>query len=288
MRKKNHLLKNIIRKLIMLVFQLIPFSFAVKIVKKWPRKSEYLPRSISLTINDYLDDINANIDTTYPIERNMLTGVYDSQLQSIIDKHVKEGDICLDVGANIGAISLSLAKKVGASGKLYAFEPGPFLYQRLCNNFHLNLNLEEVTTCINKGVSDEVGELFWNEEEYNRGNANLLAKSGTSVPITTLDKYFEKEKLQSLAFVKIDVEGMEYEVMKGGIKTLKTFKPIIYFETHPIFEEIRKMNLHQMIDELLTPLGYDFYMPSESGLVKKEKLENLGTDILAIPCKKDG
>jgi len=285
MRKKEHFLKANVRKFIMLLFETIPFTFAVKIAKQWPRKSEYLPRSITLMINDYLGDIKANIDTIYPIERNMLTGSYDPELQSVISEYVKEGDVCLDVGANIGAISLSLAKKIGTSGKLYAFEPGPLLYQRLCNNFQLNSELDKVTTCINRGVSDEIGELFWNEEVHNRGNANLLAKSGISVPITTLDKYFEQVKLQKLNFIKIDVEGMEYEVMAGGIKTLESFKPIIYFETHPVFEEIRKMNLHQMIEDLLTPLGYIFYTLSESRLVERKSLEGLGTDTLAIPHK---
>ena len=82
------------------------------------------------------------------------------------------------------------------------------------------------------GISDTKGKLFWNEDMGNRGNAHLRSIAGIEVPVTTLDEYFARQRPPGrISFMKVDVEGMEYEVLNGAVGLLAGDHPILYFET---------------------------------------------------------
>jgi len=234
-----------------------------------------------MIFDGFLGDIRISVDTSYPIERDMLTGTYMPEFQTLLKQMVSDGDICIDIGANVGAITMSLAKYCGSGGMVIAFEPGPPTFSKLKKNIALNPQLEQITSCYQLGLSDQNGTLCWEEESHNPGNATLLSDQGTSVPVTTLDAFLETSQLSSIDFIKIDVEGMEYEVMKGAKKTLEQFHPSLFFETHRHFETVRDKPLLELIEKFLTECGYLLYT-LDAGLKPINSIYESNSDAVAI------
>jgi FkbM family methyltransferase len=140
------------------------------------------------------------------------------------------GSIVIEVGANIGAHTVGLARLVGPQGRVLAFEPQRLSFQTLCANVALN-SLDNVD-CYWAALSSQDG--FINvpdlnpRKEYNFGGVTLLgSKSGRPVMCLTLDQYATLPKVD---LVKIDVEGMEADVLRGGEQLIKRFKPVLYVE----------------------------------------------------------
>jgi FkbM family methyltransferase len=234
----------------------------------------------------YLGDLHVAIDTIYPIEREMLSGTFDTATLGIIAKFVKPGDFCLDIGANVGALTLALAKKVTATGKIYAFEPGKLTYKRLRANMELNKGFSEIIVPFPLGLSDRPGVLYWCEHEGNKGDANLSeapALNSVPVTVTTIDDHFINIPIQQLNFVKIDVESMEYEVIKGGMKTWEKHHPVFYYETIKEFETFRKKPVIKYIEDLLTGLGYIFYKVQPDASFIQTKYPDISSNTLALP-----
>jgi FkbM family methyltransferase len=172
-----------------------------------------------LIFRRYNGDLTAIVDPKYLIELSMLSGVYDEATTGVIERFLQTDSISLDVGANVGAMTLIMAKQ-SPYGKVFAVEPGAKLMERLETNKSLNPLLEGVIKTFQVGMSRESGTLFWNEDPNNPGNAGLLGSSGMSVPVVTLDQFAADNKITRLDFIKIDVEGMELEVVQGGRKTI--------------------------------------------------------------------
>src|SRR5262245_24087885 len=147
----------------------------------------------------------------------------------LFDQIVRPGMVVVDVGANIGAHTVQLAKSVGPSGKVLAFEPQRILYQMLCGNVALNL-LANVAT-FNAALAAKHGVVRVPPIDYgqvaNFGGLSLAAtRDGEAIAARSLDSY----SLRSCHFIKIDVEGMERDVLEGACKTLATRRPILYVE----------------------------------------------------------
>jgi len=105
------------------------------------RFAQLLPKGETFLMQNYCRDLNFQIDTTYPMEATLwLTGVYESQTTAFLRAVLRPGDTVLDVGANCGALTLVMANLV-RSGKVYAFEPGATIRDRLRHNLDLNPNL---------------------------------------------------------------------------------------------------------------------------------------------------
>lgn len=134
------------------------------------------------TIMERCHGYRINIDTICPIERRMLSGVYDPGSTTLIKKNLHAGDTVIDVGANIGALTFLFAR-LGCY--TVAVEPGPRLLARLQANVRLNPGVTESVQIVNAGLAESVGKFYWKEDEGNRGNACLLNDEGCEVPVTT-------------------------------------------------------------------------------------------------------
>lgn len=151
---------------------------------------------------------------------------------------VTQGDVVVDVGANIGVVSVPLAQKVGPQGCVFAIEAQPFLFNVLCGNLALN-NLQNVHP-LNQAVADAGGKIVVvpdldYQSEYNYGGVSLSPQSSPgskqkentqSIVTTSIDDL----NLSNLKLLKVDVEGMELDVLKGATNTIKSTKPFIYIE----------------------------------------------------------
>ncbi len=141
---------------------------------------------------------------------------------------IKPGMVVVEAGSNIGAHTVPIAKLVGSKGKVLAFEPQFVVFKILEAN--LIMNQIENAHAYHAALGSEAGMLNIAPVDYtqddNFGGIALTKGVGDSVAVTTLDSY----NLPRLDFLKIDVEGMEIEVLKGSYKSIAAFRPIIYVE----------------------------------------------------------
>jgi FkbM family methyltransferase len=158
-----------------------------------------------------------------------LYGEFSEGEASLFRLFVAPGQVVLDVGANIGAHTVLFARAVGPTGLVLAFEPQRILHQVLCANLALNGISSVITE--QAGLGRNHGTAFIPPLDYGQalnfgGLALDLASQGESVPVRPLDAY----QLQSCAFIKIDVEGMEAQVLEGAADTLRRLRPTLYVE----------------------------------------------------------
>jgi FkbM family methyltransferase len=262
----------------------VPFGLRVAATRRlFPQLRRYLPGGREIEVDGYLGRFRVTLDMTYPIEREMLVDWYEPDAIAVIDALVREGDTCLDVGANVGALTLAMAKRVGPTGKVFAFEPGPLTYRRLARNVALNPSISSRVVPVRLGVGDRPGTLYWNEQADNRGNATLLEPAGTPVQVVTVDDYFATEPLKRLRFVKIDVEGMEYEVLLGGRATWLAHRPAIYLETFRHYEAARGAPIVERLETLLRDLGYRLFRITDDRRLESVSAATAAMYTLAVP-----
>jgi FkbM family methyltransferase len=170
-----------------------------------------------------------NVNDRY-IGRSLdLYGEFSEGEVELFRQIVQAGDVVLDVGANIGAHTLFFARQVGPGGCVLAFEPQRVVFQTLCANMALN----SVTNarCLPYAVGAEPGQITVPVLDMlkanNFGGVGLGASGdGEAAPVITLDSLV----LPSCKLVKIDVEGMELQVLRGAVRLIEKFKPVLYLE----------------------------------------------------------
>lgn len=266
---------------------LFPLPFAMLLARKCRSLRFLVPPGKEFVYDKYLNGTKVRINTIYPIEVEMLTGTYDPITSAIIKKFVKKDSVVIDIGANVGALTLLMAK-AASNGKVIAIEPGVTICSRLRYNIDLNPELRHIVEIIQVGISDRRGELFWKEDKKNRGNAGLLEGDGEVVKVDTLDHIVASSGLNKIDFIKIDVEGMEYEVIKGGMASIIKYRPLIYYETLEPFRRLRGFDIYGKIFNLLQGVGYQHFAVLPKGeIVGVNNLDVLySSDILAMPKEK--
>lgn len=142
---------------------------------------------------------------------------------------VQQGMQVADIGANIGTHSLALARLVGPTGRVYAFEPQRVVHQMLCATMAINGILH--ADCERMAVSDAPGEMNVADLDFTRpnnyGGLALGGDQGRPVPVVTLDDYLDG---RTLHFIKADVQGMEARVVRGARRTIAAHRPVLYLE----------------------------------------------------------
>lgn len=139
---------------------------------------------------------------------------------------LKPGDVVVDVGANIGTYAIASAIRVGAGGRVYAYEAHPKTVEFLRQNVELN-DLNHVVSVIHCAAGAEAGEAFFSNQRSDDQNCILEgAACGIRVPVRTLDSLLSG---QSVDLIKIDVEGFELMVLRGAQHVLAQTRAI-YFE----------------------------------------------------------
>ena len=191
----------------------------------------------------------------------------------------------LDIGANLGTFSIPLAKKV-PKHKYHAFEPQRIIYYQLCANTIIN-SLDNVYT-YEAGLSNQEADIELEVPDYaTEGNIGAF-----SIDKETRKNDYEcstkgsKEKMilmtldsvgfENVRLIKIDVEGHELEVLKGGIETIKAnnYPPIIFeaWTWKPWYQEKRTA-----LFEYLKGHGYEITELGENNLARHPKHGNMST-----------
>ena len=163
-------------------------------------------------------------------------GTYEELESKIMEEKIEMGNIVVDVGANIGLHTLNMARIVGSTGQVFAFEPDPSNFEILKKNVKIN-NYKNIIL-EQKAVGDKHGRTTLYQSDH-PGKHRIFpqteqAKSQVQVELTNLDNYFDSDMIDKINFIKIDVEGLEFSVLKGMKNILKNSKKIkILFEFMP-------------------------------------------------------
>jgi len=215
----------------------------------------------------FLGEFSVVLNTASCVERSMFRGTYEPGNVRVIQNHVRPGDRCMDVGANVGAMTLAMAQAAGMSGRVYAFEPGPPFFERLTRNVKLNPAYMNVIRCENLGVSDATGTLRWAEDpsDLGRGNGGVVESGGVEVPVVTLDAYAAEHVDGRVAFVKVDVEGWELHVLRGARALLRDHRPVVLFEALAEFDAPANRGFFTGLAAFFRECEYDLYGVTASG-----------------------
>jgi FkbM family methyltransferase len=186
------------------------------------------------------------------------TGTYEPGTLHVFQNFLNEGDCFIDIGANIGLMSIFASKLVGKTGKVISFEAHPETFKWLQFNIDLNkaTNIQANGFALGKRNGSA---LIYDNWDINRGGASLVVKSAESesypVEIKVLDDLLDENTIPKL--IKIDVEGFELPVLQGAEKTIRKHQPILVVEYSP-----NRANHHKEFElfDFLEDLDmYDFY-----------------------------
>ncbi len=165
------------------------------------------------------------------------------ELNKLKKKYIKPNMKILDIGANIGNHSLYFARECKA-GHIWQFEPQEDIFQILKRNMSIN-GLDKICDSYNVGLGASEGiAVIDHYSRDNTGGTSIKMSSAGGIKVCCLDDY----TFPDIDFVKIDVEGFEYNVLTGGENTLRQHKPIIYIE---IMED-----KYEKVNRLLEQYGY--------------------------------
>ena len=203
----------------------------------------------------------------------MAGGEYESEQLDKLVQLILENDVnyFVDVGANIGIYSLVVAKECDRLEKVFSIEAQVENYNQLCANIHLN-NFDRVICAKNIGASDKKGML---EFLVNKGSSTGTSRISETSPkstemrkfnvdylsVDTLDNILGEVKNKVL-FFKIDVEGHEYNVLKGMSKILKN--NICFFQIEILDNDFSAITDDFNFEEI-GRIGFDYYFKSKGG-----------------------
>ena len=163
-------------------------------------------------------------------------GAYEPQLTSLLLPFIKPGMTVFDIGANIGYYTVLLARRVGHQGAVHAFE----INDKVLDVLEENVRMAHLTnvTVVKKAITKTTGEAeFFLPREGDEAEGSLRksdrydALSVVKVKTVSIDDYVHEHGIQRVDFIKIDVEGAEYEAFQGATKLLSSKdKPVIMFE----------------------------------------------------------
>jgi FkbM family methyltransferase len=206
-------------------------------------------------------------------------GFYEAGTLKFIELILKNSESTfIDIGANIGLMSLHAAHALKGKGKVVAFEPVQFFYDKLNANFQIN-NFNNVQT-IKKGV----GSVPTFIPIYLDGGCPSVIpthrdeKGATEmIEIEPLDTIVKNENITNIDFIKIDVEGFEFDVLKGAQHTIANYKPVL------CIEYIKKISDEHFNAKILTEFlknlnsEYRFFQFKETSRVEG-KLKEVATE----------
>jgi FkbM family methyltransferase len=172
-----------------------------------------------------------------------------------VRRWLRRGMQAVDIGANIGVYTVAMAQAVGSSGRVWAFEPTPAAADSLQRS--LSLNGFENVIVFRAAVSDCEGTVAFSVG--NQSELNAVAKPGSAgrdiaqVRAVTLDRMAAEHGWTDMDLVKLDVEGHEFEAIRGGAGFLGESSPLIMFEIKA--DETFDLRILGP----LADLGYEFY-----------------------------
>lgn len=179
-------------------------------------------------------------------EHGYWLGWYEYRKREAFEREIKPNSVFFDIGANVGYFSLLAAKLSEPKGRVYAFEPLPRNIKFIRKHIALN-HLAERISVIEAAVSDKSGSAHF-DPGASTAMGHIASKGQLEVQLVSLDDLYSKGQLPVPDYMKVDVEGAEYEVLNGARKILQTERPILFLDTHTRSAHAKTVALLQELD----------------------------------------
>jgi FkbM family methyltransferase len=193
-----------------------------------------------------------------------------SETVNFFKQFLEEGDLAIDIGANIGHMTIPISLVTGKNGLTLAFDPNPFVFEILQDNATLNPDITYIQT-FNYAVTTEEEEFFYisSEASFNNGGISKVKndKHGKyyldkKVKGVVLEEFISQHFpnfISKIKLVKIDTEGYDKEIIKSITGLLKTYKPVVITECFGKNNQAeRNEHFH-----LLKSMGYSLFYFSD-------------------------
>ena len=237
-------------------------SMKYRLTRVWERYYAWRQLSVSVSAR-----YGAKFDLKLPdsIQTSIfLTGVWEKNISNLISSALRPADIFVDIGANIGWYTIMASKLVGSTGKVFAFEASPSIYNVLLSNLAKN-NIENVHA-FNIAVSDHLGSChIYKAPVGNIGHSTIIDSLATTdghtfentVRCDRLPSLIDHAVLLNARFIKIDIEGAERLAMEGVAPFLKSFSDHCEWlvELSPEFSPKGQADISWIFDQFLSA-GY--------------------------------
>ncbi len=238
-----------------------------------------IPKPTKALLIETLYGFNIYIDPVIDngVEKSIYyTGTYEKGTLDIIQSMLQKGDVFVDVGANIGLMSILAAKSVGDTGKVISFEPNPKTRDVLEQNIAVNTisNIQVSKFAIGNKIEETK---IYDRWDSNRGSASLIKPDyetdSYTINTITLNDFFKTNKTK-IRMIKLDIEGYELEALKGAKEILETQTPMLIVECSNMRENYEQSSNLMIYSFLKSINKYRFYKLSGSK-EKKSKLQEI-------------
>jgi FkbM family methyltransferase len=241
--------------------------------------------------HEYLSLFSTTFQT---IRRNSRSSKLEPEV-ALLDKFVRPGDSCIDVGGAYGRYTLPLARRVGKTGKVFTFEPGRYSFKVL--SFIKRFYCLDNVRLIKKALSDQEGQIrlfspvkksgkigpslaYISEEAQENAVSELVA-------MTTLDSFCLANRIKEVHFIKCDTEGAELLVYKGARRLIE--------ESHPtILSELDKRYLNRYghsasdVEDFFRKFNYRFLVYCDGSFGEVGKIKEDGNYFFVHQSKLKG
>ncbi|MBW4579254.1 MAG: FkbM family methyltransferase [Tildeniella nuda ZEHNDER 1965/U140] len=228
-----------------------------------PSSTPHTPHPIPHTTNGF-NQLKACRHGTFLYNQNdlyigrslELYGEWSEGEVALFQPLIRSGDTVVEVGANIGTHTVFFAKAVGSQGRVLAIEPQRIVFQTLCANLALNSLTNVHAYAIGLGEAPGFAQIpiLDYHQLNNYGGVSLSHNAaetqavGEQIQIATLDSF----ALPQCHLLKIDVEGMELQVLQGATETIQRCQPILYIEND-------RQDKATALIQYLVAIGYELY-----------------------------
>jgi FkbM family methyltransferase len=181
--------------------------------------------------------------------QGFVLGTYESHMQKAFVRFVKPGFTVYDVGAHAGYHSMVSGKLVGSSGTVIAFEPNPSNFKSIQRQLKANPEVRVSLRAV--ALSDECGKATF-DTSPGSSQGRLSTTGDLNVDVRTIDWMVESQDIPRPDLIKLDVEGHEEAVLRGGMAVLTKYHPLVLCDTND-------ETTYPCVARLLEPIGYKLY-----------------------------
>ncbi len=196
-----------------------------------------------------------------------LLGSFEPATVAAYSRYLNQGKVVLDIGANIGAHTLPMARLVGDAGKIVSFEPTAYAFKKLCNNVSANPEFANRVQCVQAMlIDDDRGQapdhlysswpLGREKDVHELHLGKLMSTEGARA--TTLDTLVAELGLERVDFIKLDIDGFESQMFRGATRVLQRWHPVIVMELAPYVLKEEGSSLEELIG-ILTENSYSLF-----------------------------
>ena len=236
-----------------------------------------------------------------PLVAHLKQLTISSSIIGFFKQFIKEGDLAIDIGANIGDTTMPMGLCTGASGLTIGFEPSPYCYKILQKNATLNLDKSKIVA-FPHAISEVEDEFFYISSEASFSNGGISKTKGskhgkfvypTKIKGINLKNLLEEnfsQWISKLTFIKIDTEGYDKEILKSITDLISKYKPVIVAECFGGLTDEGKMELYEIIEKQGYDIHYVYEHDINAKVIKLETKKDITkwketTNIYAVPKK---